>query len=114
MATNNPIGLGDSADKFTDANTEVTSKLTGIEASSNSLLNISKQTDPTVSNQGSKDSVATSYGIMGTSKGFVDSSKVFAAWVFTGTTGKMLISIFAGMFGLASLYFITKWIRQGA
>jgi len=37
----------------------------------------------------------------------------FMGWIITGTAGKMLVSIFLGMFGLMALYFITKWIRQG-
>ena len=110
---NNPGALGDEGDKLGIYQTDMEGKLLIIEDSSNNLLNISAQNDPEVSDQGSKDSVATSYGIMGTSKTFLDSTKLFMGWIFTGTAGKMLVSIFVGMFGLLSVYFITKWIRNG-
>jgi hypothetical protein len=44
----------------------------------------------------------------------VDSSIGFFDYVFADSSAKILISVFVGMFGLISLYFITKWIRIGA
>lgn len=113
MFNNSPDALGDSGDKFDTYATGMRSKLVQVEGDANSLLNISSQTNPEVSDQGSKDSVATSYGIMGSSKTFLDSSKQFLGWMFTGDSGKVLISLIGGIFGLVSLYFITKWIRNG-
>jgi hypothetical protein len=113
MFNNSPNALGDSQNKFNSYSDNMSSKLLLVENSANSLLNISSQTNPEISDQGSKDSVATSYGIMGTSKSFLDSSKSFLGWMFSGDSGKMLISLIGGIFGLSSLYFITKWIRNG-
>jgi len=110
---NAPGTLGDSGDKLSAYQTQIGNNLYEVENSSNELLNISSQNNPEVSDQGSKDSVATSYGLMGGAKSFLDSSKLFIGWVFVGTPGKMLVSIFVGMFGLLSIYFITKWIRNG-
>jgi hypothetical protein len=113
MYNNSPNGLGDSSDKFNNYSLDMRSKLMLVEGDANNLLNISSQTNPEVSDQGSKDSVATSYGIMGSSKSFWDSSKTFIGWMFSGDSGKMLITLISGIFGLTSLYFITKWIRNG-
>ena len=113
MFNNSPDALGDSQGKFDTYSTDIRSKLLVVENDSNSLLNISAQNNPEVSDQGSKDSVATSYGIMGTSRSFLESSKSFIGWMFTGDSGKVLISLIGGMFGLVSLYYITKWIRNG-
>lgn len=114
MVENNEDGLGSSKDKLDAYSSDVQSKLITIEGDSDSLLNISAQNDPEISFQGSKDSVATSYGMFGNSKKFMDSFKLFLGWIITGTAGQMLVSIFVGMFALTGLYFITKWIRQGA
>jgi hypothetical protein len=114
MASNGTNGLGDSKDKFDSYNSNMQSKLLSVEGTSNNLLNISAQNNPEVSDLGSKDSVATSYGIMGNSKQFLSSFKIFMGWILAGIAGQMLVSIFVGMFGLTALYFITKWIRQGS
>lgn len=114
IATNNPNGLGDYSTNFNDGESSITSRLTSLESSTNSLLNISSESNPEVSDLGSKDSVATSYGITGSAKNFFSSIKIFMSWVLIGTTGEIIISVFGGIFGLISLYFITKWIRQGA
>lgn len=113
MFYNNPIGLGDADDIFEDAQTNVQGKLRSLPEESNALLNITAETNPEVSDLGSRDSVATSYGITGSSKGFFESSKIFMGWVLVGTTGELLIGVFGGLFSLTGLYFITKWIRNG-
>ena len=111
---NNPIGLGDTGDKFQITELNFHDNLITTENSSNSLLNISAQNDPEVSDLGSKDSVAASYGIMGVAKTFLSSLKLFMGWIFSGANGQILTSVFAGMFGIVSLYYITKWIRSGS
>lgn len=115
-AANNPTALGEEARFFDDSKTSISGNLGSIESSSNNLLNTTKLTDPTASEQGSKDSVSTSYGIMGVGKGMVDSVKVFASWILGpngSSNGTLLISVLVAMFGMISIYFITKWVRQG-
>jgi len=111
VANNNAAAFGDSSSKFDSASLQ--SNLTGIPAETDSLLNISAESNPEVSDLGSRDSVAVSYGLKGTSTGFVQSTQMFMSWIFTGTVGDIIISVFVGMVGMLSLYFITKWIRQG-
>lgn len=113
MANNNEGGLGNSADKFSGYSSDVQGNLVGMEDTSNSLLNISAQNDPEISNLGSKDSVATSYGVFGNAKLYLVSFTQFVGWMFTGTAGQVIIGVIGGMFALTGLYFITKWIRTG-
>jgi len=114
MTENNPEGFGSTQGKFDAYKSNMSSALVVVEGDSNSLLNISAQNDPEVSELGSKDSVATSYGIMGGARAFLSSFKLFLTWIVPGAVGLMIASIIAGMFSLVALYFITKWIRQGA
>lgn len=110
---NNPDALGSSEDKFTEFQTNFTSTLVATEAEGNALLNISAESDPEISNLGSRDSVATSYGIAGNSGGFFNNMKRFFEWVVPGADGIIIISILGGIFAFLSVYFITKWIRNG-
>ncbi len=84
-----------------------------VEDDSNILLNISSQSDPEVSDLGSKDSVATSYKMMGSSRSFLQSAKVFMAWILTGAAGKIILTVFVGLFGARGLYLLYKLIRNG-
>jgi len=113
MDNNNPTALGKSGELFNNYTSETQSKLFSVEGDSNVLLNISAQNNPEVSDQGSRDSVATSYKLVGSSRGFFNSIIPFIGWIFSGPIGKLLISVFVGLFGFGSIYFITKWIRQG-
>ena len=113
MYYNNPIGLGDSQDVFDNAASGVQGNLVSLPDDSDTLLNITAKTNPEVSDLGSRDSIATSYGITGVSQGFFTKTKIFMGWVLTGTAGQILIGVFSGLFGLLSIYFITKWIRAG-
>ncbi len=114
MVNNNSIGLAEAGEKFDNLSSGMQSNLVAVEGKSDSLLNISAQSNPEISDLGSKDSVATSYGVMGNARGFMTSFKVFLGWMITGTAGQMLVSVIAGLFGLTALHLITKWIRQGA
>ncbi len=111
MAENNQDGLGSSQAKFDTYSSNVQSNLVAIDANSNDLLNISIQNNPEASFLGSRDSVATSYGLFGNAKKFLDDFKLFMSWILIGTAGQLLVSVFVGMFGLTALYFIYKWIR---
>jgi len=113
MFYNNPTGLGDSASIFDDTAAEYESKLMAIPEDSDVLLNITSETNPEVSDLGSRDSVATSYGTMGNSRGFFVSAKIFMGWILTGVIGDILLAVFSGLFGFTALYFIVKWVRNG-
>ena len=114
MALNNPIGLGDDAStQLGITGDNISSAIYQLPEDSDGLLNISADTDPTEGYLGSRDSVATTYGIMDMGRVFFTSGKTLISWVFSGAVGQMLLAIFGGLFGLVSLYWITKWIRNG-
>ena len=112
VANNNADAFGTSANKFNTSS--IQSNLITINTSIDPLLNITAESNPEVSDLGSRDSVAVSYGLKGSSKRFIESTQMFMSWIFTGTNGAIIISVFIGIFSIMSLYFITKWIRQGA
>jgi len=114
MANNSLEGLGDTQAKFDSFKSNSQGNLISMTNTSNKLLNISAQNNPEISNLGSKDSVATSFGVFGNAKRFLTTSLLFISWMFVGTSGQIIVAVIAGMFGLSALYFITKWIRQGA
>ena len=114
MIANNPIGLGDAAStQLGITANNMSTSIYSVTNQTDALLNISANTNPTEGYLGSRDSVATSYGIMGMAQGFFTSSKTLIAWVFGGQIGQMLLAIFSGLFGAVSLYYITKWVRNG-
>lgn len=114
MASNNPIGLGDDATTQLGITSDnLSSAIYQLPDDSDALLNISADTDPTEGYLGSRDSVATTYGIMDMGRVFFTSSKTLISWVFGGVVGQALLAILGGLFGLVSLYWITKWIRNG-
>ncbi len=114
MAANNPIGLGEeTATQLGITSDNISSAIFLLPEDSDALLNITANTDPTEGFLGSRDSVASSYGIMDMGRGFFTSTKTLISWVFGGAIGQMLLAIFGGLFGLFSLYYIVKWIRNG-
>ena len=111
VANNNTTAFGTSADKF-DASS-IQSTLISSDNAIDPLLNITANTNPEVGDLGSRDSVAVSYGLKGSSKGFIESTQMFMGWIFTGTAGNIIISVFITIFSITSLYFIIKSIRTG-
>jgi len=114
MYNNNPLGLGDDADsKFSNTIGNLSGNLYKMETNSDSVLNITANTNPEASELGSRDSVASAFKQRESAMGFFTSMKIFFSWVFVGEMGKMLLSVFAGLIGFTSVYFIIKWIRNG-
>jgi len=114
MYNNNPSGLGDDADEhFVDTFSKLENQLLESPDSSDSLLNITSTTNPEASQLGSRDIVTTSFAAKGSATNYWESGKQLISWVFTGTLGKMLLSVFGGLIGLISYFAITKHIRTG-
>lgn len=113
MYLNNPIGLGDTSVILESTYESSSNRLTESPQDADALLNITSNTNPEVSDLGSRDSVATSYSATGTAKGSFEAAKDLISWVFTGTTGKILLGTITGIIGLLSYFFIYKHIRQG-
>ena len=114
MYNNNPLGLDENSNNtFNQVSQNLSGKLYGLETDSDTVLNITANTNPEASNLGSRDSVSSAYQQRKSSMGFFDSLKIFISWIFTGEMGKMILAIFGGIVGFTSLYFIVKWIRNG-
>jgi hypothetical protein len=114
MYSNNPTGLNDGSNIIlNNTQTNLNSRLYELEGDTNALLNVTANTNPETSFLGSRDSVATSYQTAGSAKNMWTSTKQLIGWVFTGDVGKIMLGVFAGLIGFLSLFFITKWIRQG-
>jgi len=113
MGYNNPTGLGDTGEILDTSYTASSSYLYEVDTDANTLLNISSNTNPEVSDLGSRDGVASSFSATGSGKGSWESAKALMSWVFTGTTGQLLMSVIGGMIGILAFFLITKNIRQG-
>jgi len=113
MYVNNEDGLSDTGTVLESVHENSTAILLETPESADTLLNITSNTNPEISDLGSRDSVATSYSAIGTAKSGYESGKDLIWWVFTGTTGKMFLGVFGGIIGLLAYFFIYKHIRQG-
>ena len=122
MYNNNPDALGDEGERIFQSGDQIESSLLQLNDGSNNLLNISSQSNPEVSDLGSKDSVATSYGITGTAASKRDAIMPFVKWVLspdpnaeegTISAGVLLVYVLLGLFGMTALFFIIKLIRTG-
>jgi hypothetical protein len=114
MYYNNPNGLNDgTGDIFASDRNTFSNKLTESKDNSNTLLNVTANTNPEVSTLGSRDSVAVGYGIKGTGTSFWESSKKLLSFVFSGESGQILLGTIGGIIGFLSLYFIWRFIKLG-
>ena len=114
MVNNNTTGFGDDMDEiFSNANTGLSTQLVSSSESSDILLNITANTNPEASQLGSRDVVSTSYEAKASFSGYWTTGKVMLSWVFSGDSGKMLVSVFAGIIGFLSYFYIMKHIRTG-
>ena len=114
FANNNTIGLGvEASEQLGITENNLSSAIFQLPDDTDILLNVTANTNPTEGFLGSRDSVASSYGITDIASGFFTSMKTFLSWIFFGVVGQMLLVIFGGLFGLYSLYYVVKWVRTG-
>jgi len=113
---NNPGGLDNDNTGNVFDTVQSNSALTEVESDADTLLNITANTNPEVSDLGSRDSVATSFSATGAGRKSFQSATALISWVFGdegGTAGKILLGVFGGILGLLSYFYIYKHIRQG-
>lgn len=114
MYNNNQDAITDGTeDIFSTSKDSVSTQLISSPEDTNTILNITANTNPEASQLGSRDSVSTSYEAKASATGYYDTSKKLITWVFAGTTGKILLGVFGGVLGFLAFFFITKFIRQG-
>ena len=115
MYNNNANALNDGTEIiFNDIYESETDSLSELSEDSNSLLNITSNTNPEVSDLGSRDVVSTGFGAAGTAQSKWKISKQLISWVFTGETGKILLGVLGGLMALSIYFLVTKHIRLGS
>lgn len=114
MYYNNPTGLGtETQDVFDRTSGNISNGLTATTQDSNSLLNITANTNPEISDLGSRDSVAVSFDSKRSATSFFTQSRTLISWVFSGTVGNILMGVLGGLIGFAGLFFVWRFIRVG-
>lgn len=114
MYNNNSTGLNDGTNTiFNGSYSNLSNNLVEVRTDANTLLNITANTNPEVSDLGSRDSVAVSYSATGSSKSFWTTSRSLLGWVFAGTVGQILTGVIGGAIGLLGLFYIWRFIKTG-
>jgi len=81
--------------------------------SSNKLLNITANTNPEVSDLGSRDSVAAGYEAQGNVKSNWDSSKKLLSFIFSGDSGKAIIATIGTLLSFLGGFYLWRFIKNG-
>jgi len=109
---NNTTALdGGTGDIFSTSYNNISSNLYESPNNSNELLNITANTNPEISQLGSRDSVAVSFQTKGSATSYFEQSKLLISWVFSGTVGKILLGVFGGLIGFLSMFYIWRFVR---
>jgi len=109
---NNTDALNDgTSNVFSSTQGNYSGNLLEAPSDANSLLNITSNTNPEVSDLGSRDSVAVSYEAKGSAAAYWEGGKYLIGWVFAGTSGKILLGVFGGIISLSSMFFIWRFIK---
>lgn len=116
MLDNNPTGLdGDGTGQmFDNTNNNLSTTLTATPDSADNILNVTSNTNPEVSDLGSRDSVSASFEAKGSATTYWENSKTLISWVFSGTIGSLLLGVIGGLMGFLSLFYIWRFIRSGS
>ena len=109
---NNTAALdGGTGDIFSTSYDNISNNLYESSEDSNTLLNITSNTNPEISHLGSRDSVAVSFETKGSAISYFEKSKLLLSWVFSGTAGKILLGVIGGLLGFLSMFFIWRFVR---
>jgi len=111
---NNTSALDDGTGTiFSTSYTNFSNTLTSSSQDSNTLLNVTSNTNPEISDLGSRDSVAVSFGAKGGATSYWEASKTLFFWVFSGTSGSIMLGVFGGLIGILAMFFIWRFVRNG-
>lgn len=112
MAANNTSGLGGDTDSIFDTTYDGTEEsLQQLTTDSDTMLNITANTNPEVGQLGSRDSVAAGFVSGGIARSKFQTAKIMLGWVFSDAVGQMLIGIISGLIGIGVVFFVTKFIK---
>lgn len=114
MYDNNPLGLDDgTGDIFNQNYDNISNRLVETSQDANFLLNITANTNPEVSDLGSRDSVAAGFEAKKTATANWEDSKKIIGWVFSGDSGKV-INVIGALLTFLSAFYIWRFIRAGS
>lgn len=113
MYNNNTEALGEAEDKLSSNYDSSSDTLISITGDSDSMLNITANTNPETSDLGSRDSVSVAYESKSIAYDNWENSKEIIAYVFSGTSGIVLLSVFGGIIGLLTVFNIWRFIKTG-
>ena len=109
---NNTSALDDgTGDIFSTSYDNFSSNIYESSEDSNALLNQTANTNPEISQLGSRDSVSVSFSTMGSATSYFEKSKLLLSWVFAGTPGKIILGTIGGMLGFLAMFFIWRFVR---
>lgn len=112
MYDNNSTGLSDGTDSVFDSISDnVSNKLDEIPQDSESVLNDTANTNPEISDLGSRDTVTVGYETKKTPGEIWEGSKVLLSWVFSGDSGDLLLAVIGGLIGFMITFYIWRFIR---
>jgi len=115
MYNNNNSGLEDgTGDLFGQNYNNMSNRLIETPEDANFLLNITANTNPEVSDLGSRDSVSAAFESKKTASANWEDSKKIIGWVFSGDTGKILLGVVGGLITFLSAFYIWRFIRAGS
>ena len=119
LNNNNSYGFNeDTNTKFSDSYTGINNKLEQVPEQSDTVLNITSETDPEASDLGSRDSVSSAFETVETGRGMFRSMKTFFGWIFSedisqNTPAQLLLTVFGGIIGFIAVYLGYKYIKTG-
>jgi len=113
---NNDYGLDDETKNVfnSDKATFQDKLLTESKQDSNQLLNITANTNPEVSELGSRDSVAAGFGAKDSGLSFWTNSKKLISLVFSGDSGKIILGSIGSIIAFLGGFYIWRFIRIGS
>lgn len=115
MYNNNSNALDDGTGDIFDQNYDnMTNRLTEIPNDANAFLNITANTNPEVSDLGSRDSVSSGFKAKETASANWEDSKKMISWVFSGESGKVILGVIGGLLTFLSAFYIWRFIRAGS
>lgn len=115
MYNNNSSALDDGTGNLFNQDYNTTkNRLVETPTDANTFLNITSNTNPEVSDLGSRDSVAAGFESKGTASANWDDSKKMIGWVFSGDTGKVILGVIGGLITFLTGFYIWRFIRAGS
>lgn len=115
MYDNNSAGLDDGTGDLFDQNYDnMSNRLIETPDDANFFLNITANTNPEVSDLGSRDSVSSGFEAKKSASANWEDSKRIIGWVFSGESGQVILGVVGGLITFLSGFYIWRFIRAGS